>query len=82
MKKYWTTKEVYGHFGKSRETIRRWRDGRGFPEPVYLGGHERGPASYVIEEVLAWETKCLHERKARRPAALNETEGVQPATAD
>ncbi len=65
MKRYWTTKEVCGHFGKERETIRRWRKKLWFPEPVYLGGHERGPASYVVDEVLAWEASCLRERGAK-----------------
>lgn len=75
---YWKRKEVEAHFGVTRETIRRWRKTRGFPEPIHFGGHERGPTYFVIEEVLAWEARCRAERKDERPRTPPEYEGDRP----
>jgi hypothetical protein len=63
---YYTTKEVCRLFRRSRETIRRWIDSLGFPEPVHHG-HPRGPALFPVEEVNAWDAK--HRNLRAEPTA-------------
>jgi len=79
---FWQTGQVCRHFGIARETLRRWRIGRGFPKPDHFGGHERGRAYYRIEEVLAWEARCRDERKDERPRTPPEREDDQPVAND
>jgi predicted DNA-binding transcriptional regulator AlpA len=73
-KEYATTEEVCRHFGRKRETIRRWREDLGFPQPVHHG-HARGPCRFVIAEVLAWDAKYRSLRNTL-PQAPSEHEGA------
>lgn len=79
--KYWCMKQVCGHFNRHRNTILRWIDNRQFPKPVRLGGHERGPGSFLIVEVLVWEAEVLRSHgKDERPRTSPASESDQSST--
>lgn len=73
---YWKTGEVLAYFKISRETLRRWRKKRGFPEPIHFRDDGRDPAYYPIVEVLEWDRRRRRGHQTRPiPSVL---EGASP----
>lgn len=64
---YWKTGDVLRRLGISRETLRRWRLNRGFPQPCHYRDDRRDAAYYAIEDVLEWERR-VHRRRLQPPS--------------
>ncbi|MBP5979081.1 MAG: helix-turn-helix domain-containing protein [Halomonas sp.] len=54
--RYVSTSELCKRYGRSRNTLLRWRMTKGFPRPVIQGGHG-AESRWRESDLKAWEDK-------------------------
>jgi predicted DNA-binding transcriptional regulator AlpA len=59
----------------SRATVVRYRRKLGFPQPMHFAGHNRCPAYYDEDEVLAW----IEAHRPPKGHAPMPSDGPEPA---
>lgn len=64
---FWTTSDLTARYGRSARSLHNWSRTRGFPRPMFLGGHGV-EARWRARDILDWEER--QAEKARQPVSL------------